>query len=202
MKVRRHSYYLDGDEQAAVAVVIPAIPPRVGDLLPRALKSVFDQELIPTEVHIVIDKDRRGAAYTRQAALDLVGAHIRYVAFLDDDDFWYPQHLKVLVNLVQGAGAQVGYSWFDGNDPFPMHRGREFDPANPHHTTMNILVERLYAQFVGFSQVHPEGWTLPQEDWQFITGLVKAGAKFAGTGEITWHYSGHGANTSGLPDRW
>lgn len=202
MKVRRHSYYLDGDTEAAVAVVIPSIPPRAGDLLPRAVRSVFEQQLIPEEIHIVVDKDHQGAAYTRQAGLDLVGTHIRRVAFLDDDDWWYPNHLQTLVTLAQDNDAQVCYSWFDGNDPFPMHRGRQWDPADPHHITMNIMVDRRYAQFVGFRQDHPEGWDLPQEDWRFIWDLNRIGAKFAGTGDITWHYAAHEGNTSGQAGRW
>lgn len=202
MKVWRHSYHLDGDYVSAVAVVIPTIPPRTGDLLPRALKSVFEQTLTPVEVHIVVDRNREGAPVIRQRALDLLSDRIRWVAFLDDDDFWYPNHLHTLVNLAQNNDAQVAYSWFDGNDPFPMHRGRQWDPQDPHHITMNILVDRRYAQFVGFRQDHPEGWDLPQEDWRFIVDLNSIGAKFAGTGEITWHYAVHGANTCGRPDRW
>ena len=202
MKVWRHSYHLDGDYVSAVAVLIPTIPPRTGNRLTRALQSVFEQTLTPVEVHVLVDRNREGAPAIRQRALNLLSDRIRWVAFLDDDDFWYPHHLHTLVNLAQNEQAQVAYSWFDGNDPFPMHRGRQWNPADPHHTTMNILVDRRYAQFVGFRQDHPEGWDLPQEDWRFIVDLNNIGAKFAGTGEITWHYAAHGENTSGRPDRW
>jgi glycosyltransferase involved in cell wall biosynthesis len=147
-----------------------------------------------------LDVDKNGAAVTRQRALD--GVYTKWVAFLDDDDYLYPNHIETLLNLVHEHEADVAYSWFTGNNPFPMHRGRQFNPAEPHHTTMTLLVRTELAQAVKFATDHPEGWILPQEDWRFILGCSAAGGKFIGTGDVTWHYRCHANNTSGLAARW
>lgn len=206
--IRAQSIYLDGS--LPVAVCIPAIPPRMHagvngeSYIERAINSVHQQKWPPRQIHIAWDHDRDGAGVTRQRALDMVtDSTIEFVAFLDDDDFWYPNHLSTLWALVDtvDGGADVAYSWFDGNNPFPMHRGRVFDPDNAHHITMNIMVRRSLAQSVRFTNRAADG-TWMYEDHPWVLELAKLGARFRGTGDITWHYSVHGANTSGQPDRW
>lgn len=204
---------------APITVAIPAIPPRMhgsapvvagvpyvsgGSLYDQAVASVEAQTLVPAGgLSVAVDVNREGAAATRQRALD--GVQTAWVAFLDDDDLFYPHHLMRLWRLVLENGADYAYSWFDGNDPFPMHRGKQMDPADPHHTTMTVLVRTELAKAIGFAN-HPdanETWT--GEDWRFELGCLAAGAKFIGTGEVTWHYRVHGGpggNTSGLPTRW
>ena len=164
--------------------------------------SVRAQTLLPSGgISVALDVDKSGAAVTRQRALD--GVRTEWVAFLDDDDWMYPNHLSTLYDLVTDHNADYAYSWFDGNDPFPMHRGRQMNPAEPHHTTMTILVRTELAKQVGF-QNHPdaplEQWS--GEDWYFTLKCIEAGAKFIGTGDTTWHYNVHPGNTSGLGTRW
>lgn len=185
-----------------ITVATPTIPPRVcGGLLQRSNDSVRAQVLLPSGgISCVVDVDKAGAAITRQRALDAV--RTTWVAFLDDDDYLYPNHLSTLFRLVCDNSADYAYSWFDGNNPFPMHRGRAMDPNQPHHTTMTILVRTELAKEVGFAN-HPEAppeWS--GEDWAFTLGCINLGAKFAGTGEVTWHYAVHEGNTSGLATRW
>jgi len=186
-----------------ITVALPTIPPRTGPggLLWQAVQSVQHQTLRPVGgISVALDVDHAGAAVTRQRALDAV--HTTWTAFLDDDDLLYPQHLEVLSTLAREHDADYAYSWFDGNNPFPMHRGRQLDPQDPHHTTMTVLVKTELARDVGFWQeepMHPE-WS--GEDWQFTLGCIKYGARFIGTGDVTWHYRVHGANTSGLGTRW
>jgi glycosyltransferase involved in cell wall biosynthesis len=187
-----------------VTVAMPVIPPRVGSrLFADAVRSVQEQTRPPAGgISCALDVEKRGAAVTRQRALDAV--RTPWVAFLDDDDYFYPQHLELLTNLARETGADFVYSWFDGNNPFPMHRGRQFNPAEPHHTTMTVMVRTGLAREAGF--ILPNNEPLHQdwmgEDWQFILRCSNAGAIFAGTAEVTWHYRVHGANTSGLPTRW
>jgi glycosyltransferase involved in cell wall biosynthesis len=182
-----------------VTVCIPTIKPRY-QMLMRAIESVGTQLESPAAINVAYDVERQGAAATRQRALD--GARTTWVAFLDDDDWWYPEHLGVLLNLAESCDADYVYSWFSGNNPFPMHQGRQMDVNDPHHTTMNVLVRTEIAQAVGFTN-HPDANPLwPGEDWNFLLGCIRAGARFAGTGQVTWHYNVHGGNTSGLPSRW
>jgi hypothetical protein len=125
-----------------------------------------------------------------------------FVSFLDSDDWLYPNHLQVHYDLLRQFDADVAYSWWSGNRPFPeaTHRGLPFDNAHPHHVTMTITARTGLAKQVGFvpEPMHPD-WA--GEDWRMITGLAAAGAKFVGTAEETWHYAIHGGNTSGLPGR-
>jgi len=182
-----------------VTVVIPTIQPRYGMLM-RAVESVSTKMQQPTALNVSWDTDRRGAAVTRQAGLDRVQTH--WTAFLDDDDWWYPEHLGILLNLAEETGADYLWSWFSGNDPFPTHRGRQMDVNDPHHTTMNVVVKTELARAVGF-RPHPDANEIwPGEDWNFLLGCIAQGAQFAHTPLITWHYSVHGGNTSGLPSRW
>jgi glycosyltransferase involved in cell wall biosynthesis len=171
-------------------------------MLERAVASVKAQTFAPSGgLSVALDVDHAGAAINRQRALD--GVRTEWVAFLDDDDTFYPQHLEALSKLQVDTDADYVWSWFDGNDPFPMHRGKQMDPANPHHTTMTIMCRTELARASGFAQ--PDGpmhqdWA--GEDWQFIVRCVNSGAKFATTEEITWTYQLHGTHTSGLSNRW
>lgn len=184
-----------------ITIALPAIPPRVGNLLDQAIDSVRNQTLQPAGgIACILDVDHAGAAVTRQRALDTVGT--QWVQFLDDDDLLHPHHLATLMRLAEEHDADYVWGWFDGNNPFPMHRGRAMNPQDPHHTTMCVMVKTELAQQVGFTN-HPDAnevW--PGEDWQFILGCVAAGARFATTPEITWTYRVHGSNTSGLATRW
>lgn len=186
-----------------VTVAMPVIPPRVGGpLFQAAVDSVHAQDVeLVGGISCALDVERRGASVNRQRALDAV--RTEWVAFLDDDDVMYPHHVRTLFNLVQEHDADFAYSWFDGNNPFPMHRGRQWNPAEPHHTTMTVMVRTELAKEANF--LLPNG-PLHQdwmgEDWQFIVRCSNLGGKFIGTPEITWHYRVHGANTSGLPTRW
>lgn len=176
-------------------------------LLGRAVASVHAQTVAPAGgLSIACDLNGDGAAVTRQRALDEV--ETPWVSFIDSDDTWYPHHLETHWRLLQESGADVAYSWFDGNQPFGpqgelTHRGLKFDPEHPHHITMTLTVRTDLAKAAGFLQ--PEGWMHPEwsgEDWSFVLRLCALGARFIGTGEVTWTYQvSHGTNTSGLPYR-
>jgi hypothetical protein len=201
-------------------VVIPTHPARgaVDDpttLLGRAVESIRVGHVQPRFVEVVTDNIGAGAGPTRRLALAKALARgTEWVSFLDSDDTWYPNHLQMHRHLVEvgydGTGADVAYSWFDGNQIGHgdlaweiTHRGRRFDPANPHHLTMTLTVRaELAAEAAAAFDIEPmhEEWT--GEDWDFILRLARLGARFCGTGEVTWTYHiEHGGNTSGFPNR-
>lgn len=200
-------------------VAIPTIPPRAANGVPvdpppgfpgmprapmliQASWSVQQQTVKPAGISLAVDMDHKGAAATRQRALDLVTTP--WVSFLDDDDLMYPHHIETHWRILQESGADVAYSWFDGNEPFPAstHRGKVWDPAGPHHITMTITVRTELAKQIGFAP-HPDARADGSfEDWRFICGLNELGARFVGTDELTWHYRIHNNNTSGLAARW
>lgn len=193
--------------QADITVAIPSIPPRHvarrghASLFDQAVQSVERQELRPSGgVSVALDTEHLGVPATRRRALNAVTT--RWVAFLDDDDYLYPNHLRVLYDLVTEHDADYAYSWFNGMQPLPYQlRGKRFDPRNPHHTTITVLVRTELAQDVGFTSPSDPTVVVGNEDWRFITECVRHGARFVGTGEITWHFR-RGQNTGGMPHRW
>jgi hypothetical protein len=204
-----------------VTVAIPSIPTRRFDMLPQALGSVLRQTHPIAGISIAVDTHREGAARTRQRALDAVTTP--WVAFLDDDDELYPEHVERLLAAAIIQKADYTFSYWDttrtanyfgepprlhGPDEHYGHYGHEFDPADPTHTTMTILVRTELAQSVGFTP-RPAGDIAGGEDWRFTLGCVDAGAKIVHVPEQTWYWRHHGegrrgvpGNTSGREDRW
>jgi len=190
---------------SGITVVIPTIPIRPACLM-QAQFSAWQNTLKPDGFSIALDVDKRGAAPTRNRALASV--HPRespWVAFLDDDDEMYPNHLQDLYNHAMETGADFVYSWFDmegGKDPFPeTHFTDEFDPANPIETTITTLVRTELAQAVGFYAIDERQFN-SGEDYNFVLGCIKAGASIKHLAKRTWRYNIHGKNTSGLPTNW
>lgn len=193
-----------------ITVCIPTIPPRKA-MLARAITSVLEQTLPAAALSVAVDTDRRGAASTRNRALEAV--QTPYVAFLDDDDAFYEEHLEVLMNCVQETGSDYVFSYYQvhGPDGLPNSTdplgafGRVFDPLAPHQTTITTLVRTELAQSVGFEEpiegelIH--GQRLG-EDFKFTLGCIAAGAHIVNIPQKTWIWNHHGANTSGKPDRW
>lgn len=186
-----------------VGVAIPSIPPRT-ELLYRALGSVRSQSYPVDQVSIATDHRREGAAATRQRALD--GITTEWVAFLDDDDAFMPDHVGKLVRFAQENDADYVFSWFEvvqGGDPFPQHFGKPYDMTNPTHTTITVMVKTELAQSVGFRDMHGgDPAKVSGEDWDFTLRCIDAGATIMHLPERTWWWFHNSGNTSGRSDRW
>lgn len=181
-------------------------------MLIRALASALAIQNHPAAaVSVALDLDREGAWVTRDRALRAV--RTEWTAFLDDDDAFLPHHLEVLMQAAEETDADYVYSWYvihDRNgtpldfDPLG-HFGKRFDPQNPTQTTITTLVRTELAKEVGFKLptdgdlIHGER---AGEDFLFTLGCIEAGAKIHHVPQRTWIWNHHGANTSGLPDRW
>lgn len=186
----------------SISIAIASIPPRFNTTLPRAIASIERQSLRPDAVHISYDINKEGAPQTRQRALD--GVTTPWVAFLDDDDEMHSHHLHELMKAAQEQEADFVYSWFDspcGFDPFPMNRGKPWDPNNPVETTITVLVRTELAQEVGFEDFTPYP-TVSGEDRFFTLGIMALGAKIYHLPMNTWIWHNCGGNTSGRSDRW
>jgi len=201
-----------------VSVVIPTISGRE-QLLAEAVASVEAQTLRPGPqiIHVVKDVGHRGAGVARDAGLRKVDT--KWVAFLDDDDVMYPEHLAVLMDAAWDA--DYVFAWYDvidraGRiqptwDPLP-HFGHPFDPQVPTQTTITVMVRTELAQEVGFLDTPEDGLVDGQragEDWRFTLGCVAAGARFLHVPRRTWAWRHWGAgspgrpgNTSGMASRW
>lgn len=173
--------------------------------LARAVQSVLAQTRQPEAIIIGNDVEHRGAAWNRQQVLDRVGTE--WMAWLDSDDEWLPQHLEKTWAVAQSIhNAMFVFPWMtDEFDPLG-HFGLPFNPATPHHTTITFLVRTELAQRVGFAAdfltVTPER-KHGGEDWLHILGLCKIatqeGLQMVHLAERTWRYNFDGGNTSGVP---
>lgn len=190
----------------SVGVAIPTIPPRSA-LLGRALASVYAQTRTPRHLSVACDTHGDGAAATRNRAWRALDTD--WVAFLDDDDELYPQHLERLVATACDRDADFVYPWFEvvgGVDPFPQHFGQPWNPAAPVQTTITGLWRRTALEAVGgfpepADEVDPLGNRLG-EDMLAVLALNRAGGRIVHLPERTWRWHHHASNTSGLPERW
>lgn len=154
---------------------------------------------------IVVDTLHEGAWATRNRALATVATE--WTAFLDDDDELYPFHTAMLLDLAAEHDADLVWGWFDvtgGIDPFPMHRGKPFDVADPHIVPITYMVrtELLHAAVAatgGFLADDAGAWD--NQDQPLFVEMARQG-KTACTDRATWRWHHHARNTSGLPDRW
>lgn len=187
-----------------ITVVVPTHPARLQNgMTKRAVGSVLGQSFTPSGLIVEVDRHGEGAAVTRNRGLQKVTTD--WVAFLDSDDQMKQNHLATLVSGALSHDADYIYSWYEavgfGADPLP-HFGKPFDPENPTHTTITVLVRTELAKDVGFlnynsytEEVHSG------EDWYFTLGCVAAGARIIHIPQKTWLYNYHGKNTSGFPVR-
>lgn len=182
-----------------ITVLIATHPERqTSGLINRALLSVTAQTLQPTDIIVCNDVNKFGAGTTRRRLLAKVSTE--WIAWLDSDDEWMPEHLEKLYRVAVETDSIFVFSWFNGPDPLG-HFGLPFNPCTPHHTTMNVLVRTDIAREVGFNLNEPGPFA--NEDWGFITGVAalacKRGLRMTHLAEKTWTYHQHGQNSSGQP---
>lgn len=185
-----------------ITVLMPSIPSRAVRRN-AALASVGMQTMQPAAVSLAIDVNREGAPGTRQRCLD--AALTEWVAPLDDDDAFMPQHLEHLMQHALETDADYVYSWFQvvgGQDPFPpTHFTNPFNPEDPIETTVTVLMKRDLANEIGYKSLDRGHDTNTGEDYGMLLGAVRLGAKIEHLVERTWYWTHHGGNTSGLPTK-
>jgi hypothetical protein len=191
--------------RAGVTAVIPSIPPRVQTHLHRALDSVLQQERPVDGISVSVDHYRRGAAANRTRAVSGVGT--RWMAFLDDDDEWCPDHIRLLMEHAEDTGADVVYPWFtvpSGFDPWPLREGRAFDEeALRENNYIPITVLMKTELFWDAGGCKPKGPPEnPCDDWGTWEALLAVGAKFSHLPRRTWIWHWHHGNTNGRSDKW
>ncbi len=130
---------------ASITIVIPFYQKQTG-VLQRALKSISRQTFQDFDILIVDDEsplpaegelqslsseERRRIRVIRQAnagpggarntGLDNIPAESRFVAFLDSDDEWAPEHLSNAYGTLTHYGADCYWDSIDGGEEFYYH---------------------------------------------------------------------------------
>ena len=113
-----------------VSIIVPT-QNRPG-FLPRALKSIANQtyrdyEIIVAQdggdsvadvissarsqglpVRLVVSAEPKGPSHARNLALNV--SRGRWIAYLDDDDLYYPDHLQTLVETLENSNMKIAYT--------------------------------------------------------------------------------------------
>lgn len=155
-----------------VTAVIPTVGPPREAMLREAMASVIGQSQPPGQLIVEEDTLHRGGPLTRNAATLKVSTG--WVAYLDDDDYWYPTHLEVLWRAAQDTGADVVYPWMTGNDPWPDRFGRAWDSDHPYLFPICYLAKTQVVVDAGaFDHVSLYGHEIVAgEDWPQILRMA------------------------------
>jgi hypothetical protein len=206
----------------SVTVCIPTIPPRA-QLLGRAVQSVIDQTHEPDHVIIELDDANAGAAPTRNRAWRQ--ATTDYVAFLDDDDEFMPDHLAVSLAFAAALDADLVYAWFElagwpeatPERPDPLATkchgqlvhplGVPFGPEQEAHYRKHAFIpittvvrRSMLEQSGGYPTPGTADWPLPDcEDWGGHLALLNIGARFVHAPKRTWRCNLDSQSTAGRP---
>lgn len=126
-----------------ITVVIPMY--NAASFINRALGSVFQQAILPDEIIVVddgstdnsieivlrnfqdvklISQKNSGVASARNTGISAASSD--WIAFLDSDDFWLPNHLEVAVRVIQGFSSasvvSTGFMRWDTSTPFEVRQ--------------------------------------------------------------------------------
>jgi len=96
-----------GREQSDVDVIIPTIPGRE-EYLKRAEDSVRAQEYKAWNICGSYDMDGGQRSRARNRAIN--GGESKYICYLDDDDWYYPHHIRTLVDYLEATGSAAAYT--------------------------------------------------------------------------------------------
>jgi glycosyltransferase involved in cell wall biosynthesis len=165
-----------------VSAVIPTIPERSG-LLEVALESVNAQTRPVDQVCVAVDTDHEGPAEARNRAT--LESACEWLAFLDDDDIWLPNHIQTCLD--HSDGADVVYTDCDlvGDHHSPVVN-RDFDPfALTHHNYIPVTALVRRSAFEAAGMFDPAD---RYEDWALWRRLWSAGRRFVHVPVVTWEY--------------
>lgn len=182
-----------------VSAITAAIPSRL-DRLAEACASVRAQTKPVDEHLIAIDYHRRGTArVVTQLALS---ARNEWVATLEDDDLWLPNHIGALTAALRNEGGEADIVY-----PWCRVEGRDWDPNSvfdrerlkrENYIPSTALIRRqLIADLGGWREGVQHGW----EDWDFWLRALQVRARFLCVPVVTWVYRFHGGNKTMLGER-
>lgn len=197
-----------------VSVITPTIPGREA-MLKRAIASVEAQVRRPNIHFISMDVDGIGCAEMKNRMIRR--ATTEWVAFLDDDDEWLPNHLQVLMEAAESfSGYDLYYPWFEPvgmsdplacpvngsmKNPFGVPFGEEqrrhiLEVDNFIPVTVLARTEAVL-DAGGFQTTSPPSPVYDRDDLGLWRAMLRAGCDFYHVPVITWRYHHHPGHTGG-----
>ena len=131
------------------------------------------------------DPDAQWGHHARLRGIDL--AKGEYIAYLDDDNSWHPDHVRLLVAALEDTGADFAY-------PLMAVHGRgEYvigaDPPAEGHIDTSMIVHRRDLLDVATWRWFPGIKTI---DWDLVSRWVAGGASWVRVNAVTCDYYFHG----------
>lgn len=113
----------------------------------------------------------------------------QFIAFLNHDDLWLPDHLECGYNRLLETGADLVFGigvWLRAPTDIGLVGAlppEGFQPVNYSPSSSWLFRRELFGQ-VGFWRSYRECWLTPPHDW--IMRAYRSNATFASSGRITW----------------
>lgn len=210
----KNSYYqLDSGNTSGVASLVSVIIATYNrpQLLQRAIESVLYQDYgnveivvvrdggtsvrpvidaISSDVNVVLIDLEENVGKSRALNIGMERARGDYIAYLDDDDFYLPDHIKILVSVLEKTGAEFAYS---DSEARIIHRDGKI--SSSFLTNHEFDIERIsFSNYIPNLAVmhrnrvyyrHDEALKTI-EDWDFLkTAAVSMGAEFVHVPVVT-----------------
>lgn len=113
----------------------------------------------------------------------LIEARGNWIAYLDDDDTWEPNHLKSLHAAIKGAQLEWGFAEFKVGDRLIHNNGEQKGGL----TTSGLMHAHRLGQLVdGWRGMHDAGYA---NDWDLVSRFRAAGFAGAPSREVTVNYN-------------
>jgi hypothetical protein len=148
------------------------------------LRGDLGQQAVPYAWAREVDIDGVGPATIRNRLVE--AATTEWVAFVDDDDRIYPNHLSTLLD--NSADQDVVYTFCDVE-------GRSWEPNHDCHMEVleaaNTIPVTALVRRSAFLEVGGFPLGVRDEDWGLWLAMKHAGARFRCVHETTWLYRFH-----------
>lgn len=167
----------------SITVITPSLPERAV-LLAEAIASAQAQTLPAHDHFVMFDSNRAGPALVRNRMLEDVETDL--VAFLDDDDILYPDHLALLEFALNGA--DLAFSWHDDGPDTPRVQEWGAEAIGWMTSRRNIIPVTVLART---EAIRRAGGFYPQdryEDYELWMRMLGQGCRFVCAPVVTWRY--------------
>jgi len=158
--------------------------PTLEDTMETVLKSLSKEDLKKIFYWNLQENSKRYGAVSRNYGLKMM-ATTEWIAYLDDDNYWLPNHLETLMDSAKSENADFAFSSFlvDGKDELLCTR-----PCFGRIDSSSFLHKKRLAEQFGYWPMQEVGYA---NDWEFVKPWtnVDANVKWAASKKCTLVYT-------------